>query len=136
MPSTTNTLTKSKQTKPHGGRAPKLVHSKSVAAAAAAKVPTMTLIAPSMIPNASMMTAATTMMPVMMPLPLTVFDMKMLKEINASVCGQDQCSSFILGEKRDQVIDIVRNVVTIHSWCEPSKLATLTHKHWVNFILY
>jgi len=134
MLSTTNTLTKSKQTKPHRGRAPKLVRSKSVVAAAA-KVPTMTPIAPSLIPNASM-TAAMTMMPVMM-LPLaTEFDMKILEELNASVCGLNQCSSFILGEKRDQVIDIVRNVVTIHSSCEPNKQATLTPKRWVNFILY
>jgi len=76
------------------------------------------------------------MMPVMMLLPSTKFDMTKLEEIHASVCGQDQCSSFILGKKRDQVIDIVRNVVTIHSSCEPNKLATLTPKHWVNFILY
>jgi len=34
------------------------------------------------------------------------------------------------------VIDIVTNVVTIHSSCEPNKLATLTTKRWVNFILY
>jgi len=60
----------------------------------------------------------------------------MLEELYASICGQDQCSSFILGEKRDRVIDIVRNVVNIHSSCEPNKLATLTPKRWVNFILY
>jgi len=133
--SNTSTKTKTKRTKPHGGRAPKLARSKSVAAAAA-KVPTVTSIAPSIIPNASMMTAATTMMPVMMHPTSTESDMKMLEELYASVCGQDQCSSFILGEKRDQVIDIVRNVVTIHSSCEPSKLATLTAKCWANFILY
>jgi len=96
----------------------------------------MTSIAPSMIPNASMMTAATTMMPMMMPPPSTESDMKMLEELYASVCGQDQCSSFILGEKRDRVIDIVRNMVTIHSSCKPNKLATLTPKRWANFILY
>jgi len=84
----TNTLTKSKQTKPHGGRAPKLVCSKSVAATA--KAPTTTLIALSMIPNASMMTVATTMMPEMMPPPTAEFDKKMLVELNASVCEQDQ----------------------------------------------
>ena len=60
----------------------------------------------------------------------------MLEELYASVCGQDQCSSFILGEKRDRVIDIVRDVVTIHSSCESNKLATLTPKRWANFILY
>jgi len=60
----------------------------------------------------------------------------MLEELYVSICGQDQCSSFILGEKRDRVIDIVRNVVTIHSSCEPNKLATLTPKCWANFILY
>jgi len=133
---TTNTWTKTKRTKPHGGRAPKLARSKSVAAAVAAKASTMTSIAPSIIPNASMMTAATTMMPVMMPPPSTESDMKMLEELYASVCGQDLCSSFILGEKRDRVIDIVRNVVTIHLSCEPNKLATLTPKLWANFILY
>jgi len=53
-----------------------------------------------------------------------------------AVCGQDQCSSFILNEKRHRVIDIVRNVVTIHSSCEPNKLATLTRRCWANFILY
>jgi len=137
MQSTTNTSTKTKTkpTKPHGC-APKLACSKSAAAAAAAKVPTMTSIALSIIPNTSMMTAATTMMPVMMPTPSTESDMKILEELYASVCGQDQYSSFILGEKRDRVIDIVRNVVTIHSSCEPNKLATLTPKHWANFILY
>jgi len=115
MPSTTNTSTKSKRTKPHGGRALKLARSKSVAAAAAAeKVPTMTSIPPTMITYASIMTAATTMMPVMMPPPLTESNMKMLEELYANICGQDQCSSFILGEKWDRVIDIVRNVVTIH----------------------
>jgi len=133
--STANTLTKSKQTKPHGRRAPKLVRLKSVVAAAA-KAPTMAPIAPSLIPNASMMTAATTMVPVIMLPPAGEFDMKMLEELNASVCGLNQCSSFILGEKRDHVIDIVRNVVTIHSSCEANKLATLTPKRWVNFILY
>jgi len=60
----------------------------------------------------------------------------MLEELYASVCGQDQCSSFILGEKRDQVIDIIRNEATIRSSCEPDKLATLTPKCWANFILY
>jgi len=60
----------------------------------------------------------------------------MLEELYASICGQDQCSSFILGEKRDRVIDIVRNVATICSSCEPNKLATLTPKRWSNFILY
>jgi len=30
----------------------------------------------------------------------------------------------------------VRNVVTIHSSCDPNKLATLTLKCWANFILY
>ena len=34
------------------------------------------------------------------------------------------------------MIDIVRNVVTIHSLCGPNKLATLTPKCWVNLILY
>jgi len=34
------------------------------------------------------------------------------------------------------VIDIVRNVVTTHSSCELNKLATLTPKCWVNFILH
>jgi len=122
MPSTANTSSKTKtKTKPikptklHGDRAPKLASSKSVAAAAAAsaaKASTMTSIAP---PNASMMTAATTVLPVMMPPPSSESNMKMLEELYASVCGQGQCSSFILGEKRDRVIDIVRNVVTIHS---------------------
>jgi len=60
----------------------------------------------------------------------------MLDELYASVCGQDQCLSFILGEKQDRVIDIVRNVVTIRSSCEPNKLAMLTPKRSVNFILY
>jgi len=136
MPSTTNTLTKSKskQTKSHGGHTLKLARSKYVAAAAA-KASTMAPIAPSMIPNTSMMTVTMTM-PVMMPPPSTEFDMKMLEELYASVCGQDQCSLFILGEKRDRVIDIVRNVVTIRSSCEPNKLAMLTPKRWVNFILH
>ena len=98
MPSTTNTLTKSKRTKPHGGRAPKLARSKSVAAA---KAPMKATIAPSVIPNAPMVTTATTMMPVMMAAPSTESDMKMLEELYGSICGQDQCSSFILGEKRD-----------------------------------
>jgi len=53
------------------------------------------------------------MMPVMMFPSATEFHMKMLEELNASVCGLNQCSSFILDEKRDRVIDIVRNVVTI-----------------------
>jgi len=92
MPSTTNKLTltksKTKRTKPQGGRAPKLVRSKSVAAAAA-KVPKMATIAPSMIPNTSILTMPTTMMPVMMALPSTESDMKMLEELYVSVCGQD-----------------------------------------------
>jgi len=103
---------------------------------AAAKASTKTSIAPPIIPNVTMMTAATTMMPVMMPQPSSESDMKMLEELYARVCGQDQCSSFILGEKRDRVINIVRNVVTIHSSCESNKLATLTPKRWENFILY
>jgi len=93
-------------------------------------------IAPSLIPNASMMTAATTMMPVIMLPPAGEFDVKMLEELNASISGLNLCSSFNLGDKRDRVIDIARNVVTIHSSCEPNKLATLTPKRWVNFILY
>jgi len=133
MPSTTNTLTKSKRTKPHGGCALNLARSKSVAAA---KAPTVATIAPSMLPNTSMMTTATTMMPVMMAPPSSEYDMKMLEELYASVCGQNQCSSFIPGEKRDRVIDIVGKVATIRSSCEPNKLATLTPKHWANFILY
>jgi len=76
------------------------------------------------------------MMPVMMPPPSTESHMKMLEQLYASVSGQDPCSSFILGEKWDRVINIVRNVVTIHSSCERNKLATLTPKCWVNFILY
>jgi len=60
----------------------------------------------------------------------------MLEELYASICGPDQCSSSILGEKRDRVIDIARNVVTIHSSCEPNKLATLTPKCWANLILF
>ena len=130
----TSTKTKTKRTKPQWGRAPKLVCSKSVVATAA-KAPAMAPIAPSLIPNASMMTAATTMMPVMMLPPAREFDMKMLEELNASISGSP-CYSFILGEKRDHMIDIVRNVVTIHSSCEANKLATLTPKRWVNFILY
>jgi len=76
------------------------------------------------------------MMPVMIPSPSTESYMKMLEELYASVCEQDQCSSFILGEKRDPVIDIVRNVATIRSSCEPNQLAMLTPKRWANFILY
>jgi len=68
----------------------------------------MAPIAPSLIPNVSIITVATTIFP-----SATEFHMKMLEELNASVCGLNQCSSFILDEKRDRVIDIVRNVVTI-----------------------
>jgi len=109
------------------------VCSKSVVAAAA-KAPTMAPTASSLILNASMMTAATTMMPVIMLPPAGEF--KMLEKLNASVSRLNLCFSFILGEKRDRGIDIVRNVVTIHSSCEPNKLATLSPKRWVNFILY
>jgi len=65
---TTDTLTNSKRTKPHGGRAPKMTRWKSVVVV---KVPMTVTIAPSMMPNVPMMTKAMTLMPVMMAAPST-----------------------------------------------------------------
>jgi len=73
-------------------------------------------------------------MPVMMM--TTESQMKMLKELYASIYGEDQCSSFIVNERQDRVVDIHGSVVTIRSLCEPSKLVMLTPKCWENFIYY
>ena len=74
------------------------------------------------------------MLPLMMLPPSSESYMKMLEELYASVCGQDQCSSFILGKRWDRVVHIDRSAVAICSSCEPNKLVTLTPKRWANFI--
>jgi len=103
---TTTTLTKTKQTKPQRGSASKAMCSKHAATSTAA-----TSTAPSMIPNVPMMTTATTLIPVM--ITKTECDMKMLEELYASACGEDRCSSFVLGERQDRVVNIDGSVVTI-----------------------